>query len=222
MSDKHLVLALVGAFLILLFVFIAMWVRVPHNKAGVVTGLRQRIIAGNCGLIVPFLERVDYIPLKYRFVDIPVTAVSSTGKHVNVNIKVRVSVSTDNDMILKVAKRFLSNKSKQNTMAVIEEAVTMTIISRARELISKMSDEKLTYSILTIKEDLQNSSKDDFYDMGLEVVVLDSFIEEKKVSLDKASNIEITHLNGRTLLSVPNEFLYNMTSDSDILIKGTN
>lgn len=48
--------------LVLIAVF-SMWKKVPQDKAGVITGLKRRVITGGGGLVIPGVERIDYISL---------------------------------------------------------------------------------------------------------------------------------------------------------------
>ena len=57
-----IVAAVVGIVLILTVV-LRMWKKVPQDKAGVVTGMKKRVITGGGGLVIPVFERIDYISL---------------------------------------------------------------------------------------------------------------------------------------------------------------
>ena len=61
-SIVGIVAAVIGIVLILTVV-LRMWKKVPQDKAGVVTGMKKRVITGGGGLVIPVFERIDYISL---------------------------------------------------------------------------------------------------------------------------------------------------------------
>lgn len=56
-SFVGIVAAVVGIVLILTVV-LRMWKKVPQDKAGVVTGMKKRVITGGGGLVIPVFERI--------------------------------------------------------------------------------------------------------------------------------------------------------------------
>lgn len=63
------IVAAVLGIVLILTVVLRMWKKVPQDKAGVVTGMKKRVITGGGGLVIPVFERIDYIRLEiYRLV----------------------------------------------------------------------------------------------------------------------------------------------------------
>lgn len=63
------IVAAVLGIVLILTVVLRMWKKVPQDKAGVVTGMKKRVITGGGGLVIPVFERIDYISLGiYRLV----------------------------------------------------------------------------------------------------------------------------------------------------------
>lgn len=63
------IVAAVLGIVLILTVVLRMWKKVPQDKAGVVTGMKKRVITGGGGLVIPVFERIDYIRLEiYRSV----------------------------------------------------------------------------------------------------------------------------------------------------------
>ena len=63
MGTEMIIVVAVIAVVLLLSVIFSMWKKVPQDKAAVVTGLRKKVITGGGGLVIPVLERIDYISL---------------------------------------------------------------------------------------------------------------------------------------------------------------
>lgn len=57
------IVAAVLGIVLILTVVLRMWKKVPQDKAGVVTGMKKRVITGGGGLVIPVFERIDYISL---------------------------------------------------------------------------------------------------------------------------------------------------------------
>lgn len=63
------IVAAVLGIVLILTVVLRMWKKVPQDKAGVVTGMKKRVITGGGGLVIPVFERIVIFRLEiYRSV----------------------------------------------------------------------------------------------------------------------------------------------------------
>ena len=74
------VIIIVAAVILIIMVIMSWWKRVPQDKAGVVTGIKKKVITGGGGIVIPVINRIDYISLSASSLEIttedstPVTA----------------------------------------------------------------------------------------------------------------------------------------------------
>ena len=60
------IIIIVAAVILVLMVIMSWWKRVPQDKAGVVTGIKKKVITGGGGIVIPVINRIDYISLTVR------------------------------------------------------------------------------------------------------------------------------------------------------------
>ena len=86
--------------LVLVAVF-SMWKKVPQDKAGVITGLKRRVITGGGGLVIPGVERIDYISLGNMPLRVDTRgSLSSQGVPISVSTTAVIKVRNSPDAIL--------------------------------------------------------------------------------------------------------------------------
>ena len=112
------IVAAVLGIVLILTVVLRMWKKVPQDKAGVVTGMKKRVITGGGGLVIPVFERIDYISLG----NIPLSvatrsSLSSQG----------VPISVITTEVIKVRNEKNRIHSSVITAAASSEAVPPTI-----------------------------------------------------------------------------------------------
>ena len=121
-SIVGIVAAVIGIVLILTVV-LRMWKKVPQDKAGVVTGMKKRVITGGGGLVIPVFERIDYISLG----NIPLSvatrsSLSSQGVPISVITTAVIKVRNEKNSILTAIEQFTGRNEKEiiATMTVEE------------------------------------------------------------------------------------------------------
>ncbi|MBQ2238831.1 MAG: flotillin family protein, partial [Lachnospiraceae bacterium] len=118
-----LVLVIIGVFIIL-SVILSMWKKVPQDKAAVVTGLRKKIITGGGGLVIPVLERIDYISLGNIQIDVVTDeSMSSQGVPIAVVGTAVIKVKNEQNAIFNAIEQF-TGKNETQIEASIKNTAT--------------------------------------------------------------------------------------------------
>ena len=117
------IVAAVLGIVLILTVVLRMWKKVPQDKAGVVTGMKKRVITGGGGLVIPVFERIDYISLG----NIPLSvatrsSLSSQGVPISVITTAVIKVRNEKNSILTAIEQFTGRNEKEiiATMTVEE------------------------------------------------------------------------------------------------------
>ena len=156
---------------ILLIIFIAMsYIKCPPDMVYLISGLRKeaRVITGKATIRIPFLERVDKIPLKLIQIDVRANKVP-TNDFINVDVDAvaNVRISTKPELIRIAAKHFLN----QGT-AEIASNVQQILEGNMREIIGQMQLVDLVNNKQLFSQKIQENAIDDIEKIGLEIVNL--------------------------------------------------
>ena len=160
-----------GVIAILLIIFIAMsYIKCPPDMVYLISGLRKeaRVITGKATIRIPFLERVDKIPLKLIQIDVRANKVP-TNDFINVDVDAvaNVRISTKPELIRIAAKHFLN----QGT-AEIASNVQQILEGNMREIIGQMQLVDLVNNKQLFSQKIQENAIDDIEKIGLEIVNL--------------------------------------------------
>ena len=160
-----------GVISILLIIFIAMsYIKCPPDMVYLISGLRKeaRVITGKATIRIPFLERVDKIPLKLIQIDVRANKVP-TNDFINVDVDAvaNVRISTKPELIRIAAKHFLN----QGT-AEIASNVQQILEGNMREIIGQMQLVDLVNNKQLFSQKIQENAIDDIEKIGLEIVNL--------------------------------------------------
>lgn len=160
-----------GVIVILLIIFIAMsYIKCPPDMVYLISGLRKeaRVITGKATIRIPFLERVDKIPLKLIQIDVRANKVP-TNDFINVDVDAvaNVRISTKPELIRIAAKHFLN----QGT-AEIASNVQQILEGNMREIIGQMQLVDLVNNKQLFSQKIQENAIDDIEKIGLEIVNL--------------------------------------------------
>ena len=159
-SIVGIVAAVIGIVLILTVV-LRMWKKVPQDKAGVVTGMKKRVITGGGGLVIPVFERIDYISLG----NIPLSvatrsSLSSQGVPISVITTAVIKVRNEKNSILTAIEQFTGRNEKE-IIDVLE--------GKLREIIATMTVEELYQKREEFSSRVQEVVGTELGNMGLEV-----------------------------------------------------
>ena len=160
-----------GVIAILLIIFIAMsYIKCPPDMVYLISGLRKeaRVITGKATIRIPFLERVDKIPLKLIQIDVRANKVP-TNDFINVDVDAvaNVRISTKPELIRIAAKHFLN----QGTVEIASN-VQQILEGNMREIIGQMQLVDLVNNKQLFSQKIQENAIDDIEKIGLEIVNL--------------------------------------------------
>lgn len=158
-------------FIILLGIFFALsYVKCPPDMIYLVSGLRKesKVVTGRAVLRIPFLERIDKIPLKLIQIDVKTNNVP-TNDFINVDVDAvaNVRISTKPELIRIAAKHFLN----QGTLEIANN-VQQILEGNMREIIGQMNLVSLVNDKQLFSQKIQENATDDIEKLGLEIVNL--------------------------------------------------
>ena len=167
-SIVGIVAAVIGIVLILTVV-LRMWKKVPQDKAGVVTGMKKRVITGGGGLVIPVFERIDYISLG----NIPLSvatrsSLSSQGVPISVITTAVIKVRNEKNSILTAIEQFTGRNEKE-IIDNIQGTAIAVLEGKLREIIATMTVEELYQKREEFSSRVQEVVGTELGNMGLEV-----------------------------------------------------
>ena len=127
------VVAVAVVILLILLVMVLGYIKSPPDKAIIISGFRKpRVLIGQAGIRIPFLERVDVLIVKQISVDIKTNGYIPTNDYIGVDIDAiaKVRIKTDKDGIALAQRNFLNMKEGQ-----IVTALTDSLQGNMREII---------------------------------------------------------------------------------------
>jgi flotillin len=162
------VIVLVVIFLLIIGI-LALWKKVPQDKAMVVTGLKKRVISGGGGLVIPVLERTDRISLENMKIEVKTAgALTEQGVDINADGVAVIKVKSDKESILAAVEQF-NTGNEARTIGVIESIAKDVLEGKLREIISKLSVEEIYKDREKFASQVQEVAALDLAQMGLEI-----------------------------------------------------
>lgn len=163
------VVAIPVVVIVVVFLLFSMWKKVPQDRAGVITGLKKRVITGGGGLVVPGLERIDYISLG----NIPLhvetrKSLAMKGVPISVCTTAVIKVSNSTDSILTAIEQF-TGRNEAEIIKNIEETAVAVLEGKLREIIATMTVEDLYANREGFSGKVQEVVGTELGTMGLEV-----------------------------------------------------
>ena len=160
------IVAAVLGIVLILTVVLRMWKKVPQDKAGVVTGMKKRVITGGGGLVIPVFERIDYISLG----NIPLSvatrsSLSSQGVPISV---ITTAVRNEKNSILTAIEQFTGRNEKE-IIDNIQGTAIAVLEGKLREIIATMTVEELYQKREEFSSRVQEVVGTELGNMGLEV-----------------------------------------------------
>ena len=161
-------LIILGILLIMIVIF-SLWKKVPQDKAAVITGLKKRVITGGGGMVIPILERIDYISLENMQLEVRTEdAMTSQGVPIRIVSYANIKVKNEHDCILAAIEQFnVNNEGK--TVGIIKETATNMLEGKLREIISTMTVEAIYKDREAFASQVQTVIATDLLEMGLEI-----------------------------------------------------
>lgn len=158
------------AFVLVIMVIMSWWKRVPQDKAGVVTGIKKKVITGGGGIVIPVINRIDYISLSASSLEITTEdSMSSQKVPINVVSTVVLKVKNDTTSILKAIERF-NGRDIKDVKLNMEEISRQILEGKLREVVSTLSVEELYSNREKFANSVQEAATAELSTMGLEVM----------------------------------------------------
>ena len=157
-----------GIVLVLVLLF-SMWKKIPQDEAGVVTGLKKRVITGGGGLVVPGLERIDYISLGNIPLHVETRgSLSSQGVPISVCTTAVIKVHNKEESILTAIEQF-TGKNQNEIIQNIRGTANAVLEGKLREIIATMTVEDLYQQREEFSGKVSDVVGTELGNMGLEV-----------------------------------------------------
>lgn len=155
---------------LIVLLFFASYVKCPPDMVYLISGVRKeaKVVTGKATLRIPFLERIDKIPLKLIQIDVKTSNVP-TNDFINVDVDAvaNVRISAKPELIRIAAKHFLNqgvNEIANNVQQILE--------GNMREIIGQMQLVDLVNNKQLFSQKIQENATDDIEKLGLEIVNL--------------------------------------------------
>ena len=150
--------------------FLASYVKCPPDMVYLISGLKKepRVVTGKATLRIPFLERIDRVPLKLIQIDVRTNRVP-TNDYINVDVDAvaNVRISSKPELIRIAAKHFLNQGTGE-----IATNVQQILEGNMREIIGQMQLIDLVNNKQMFSQKIQENATDDIEKLGLEIVNL--------------------------------------------------
>lgn len=145
------------------------YVKAPPDVAYLISGLRKkpRVLIGQAGIKVPFLERLDKLPLGAIQIDVKTKSAVPTAEYINVRVDstVSVRVGRSDEMLALAAQNFL-NVNRETIAAKINDLLEGNI----REIVGQMKLTEMVSDRKSFSEKVQANVVPDLARFGLELV----------------------------------------------------
>lgn len=168
MSPIITVILIVAAIIILLFAI--SYVKAPPDTAYIITGPRkQRVLIGRAGFRIPFLQRVDKLPLNLIQVDIKTPDAVPTSEFINIFVDgvANIKIGSSKEDIALASQIFLQQK-----LTGIQAIAKEVLEGNMREIIGQMKLTDLVHNRDLFAEKVKDNAMQDMARMGLQIINL--------------------------------------------------
>ena len=163
-----IIIAIIGLMLVIA-VIMSMWKKVPQDKAGVVTGMKKRVVTGGGTLIVPVLERMDIITLENITLGINTTgAMTNQGVPITATGVAVIKIRNDQESILSAVEQFYTGREDQTLMR-IRETSTSVLEGKLREIVGKLTVEEIYKDREAFSQQVRDVADSSLTPMGFEL-----------------------------------------------------
>lgn len=168
MSPIITIILIVAAIIILLFAI--SYVKAPPDTAYIITGPRkQRVLIGRAGFRIPFLQRVDNLPLNLIQVDIKTPDAVPTSEFINIFVDgvANIKIGSSKEDIALASQIFLQQK-----LTGIQAIAKEVLEGNMREIIGQMKLTDLVHNRDLFAEKVKDNAMQDMARMGLQIINL--------------------------------------------------
>ena len=167
------ILVVVIGFLIALMLLSRNYIKVSPNQAAVISGRSRRLadgtvvgyrlVRGGATLIVPFLEKVEYLSLNVLTVPLATTrAYTVQGVPVSVKAVANVKIKGDDDSMRAAAERFLGMRPDE-----FHKLVFQTLEGHLRAILGTLTVEEINNDRQSFAQKLTTEAAGDLEKMGI-------------------------------------------------------
>lgn len=167
------IVVVVLAFLIALWLLSRNYIKVPPNLAAVISGRSRkipdgttvgyRLVRGGATLILPFLEKVDYLSLNVITVPLATTrAYTVQGVPVSVKAVANVKIKGDDESLRAAAERFLGMRPDE-----FHKLVFQTLEGHLRAILGTLTVEEINNDRQSFAQKLTTEAAGDLEKMGI-------------------------------------------------------
>ena len=145
------------------------YVKAPPSTALIISGLKRtpRILIGQGGVRIPFLERMDTLFLGQISVDIKTETSVPTNDYINVNVDAvaKVMVGRDEESVQLAARNFLNF-----TAAEIAKDLQDSLEGNMREIIGTLTLEAINTDRDSFSDQVVIKAAQDMKKLGIEII----------------------------------------------------
>ena len=160
-----LVIFIIG---ILVFLFSISYVKVRPDRAYIITGPKKsRVVTGKATIRIPFIERIDIVPLDLIQVDIKTMSAVPTNEFINIFVDgvANIKIKSEPVSIKLAGEIFLSRKLED-----VKQIAREVLEGNMREIIGQMKLKEIVQNRDKFAEQVRNSAMQDMQKMGLEII----------------------------------------------------
>jgi len=177
--------------IILIILLCLSFVKVGPNKAVIISGVRKspRILIGKTGLKIPFIERVDHLPLQQLDVEISSAKYVQTVDFIPTRVDAvgTVRIGQKEDMLTEAAKNFLNKE-----LGEIALELQIALQANIREVIGMIPFKEIVTNPEKFAERLTKKVAAHLKQLGIEVLSMHVQTIEDENRLVKALGAEQT------------------------------
>ena len=162
------IVLIVAIVIFVLIIIMLGYIKSPPDKAIIISGYRKpRVLIGQAGVRIPFLERVDMLTIKQISVDIKTNGYIPTNDYIGVDIAAiaKVRIKTDPEGIALAQKNFLNMREEQ-----IVTALTDSLQGNMREIIGTVKLQDLCTNRKAFGDQVQEKAQNDMAALGIEII----------------------------------------------------
>ena len=178
-------LIVIVALVLIVVICLLGYVKAPPDMAYIISGLRKetKIIVGRASVRIPFVERLDKIPLSLMHVDIKTNSAVPTAEYINIFVDgvANIKVASDISSIRLASQNFLGRRKED--IAMVAQQV---LEGNMREIVGQMKLTELVQNRDKFANMVQENAMSDMKKMGLEIVnlTIQNFVDQNRVIED--------------------------------------
>ena len=163
-------ISIAAVVLLVLIIFAASYVKAPPDTAVIITGPRkQKVLIGKAGIRVPFIQRIDKLPLNLIQVDIKTPDAVPTCEFINIYVDgvANIKIGNTPEDIALASQIFLQEK-----LGGIQAIAKEVLEGNMREIIGQMRLTELVHNRDLFAEKVKENAMQDMARMGLQIINL--------------------------------------------------